>query len=64
VNEAETFDYVYGVGAAILNSQNRAVAAISLSGTKGSINLKTIPNLAKKVIEASRSISLKLLEAR
>jgi DNA-binding IclR family transcriptional regulator len=64
VNEAETFDYVYGVGAAILNSQNRAVAAISLSGTKGSINLKTIPNLAKKVIEASRSISLKLLEDR
>ena len=64
VNEAETFDYVYGVGAAILNSQNRAVAAISLSGTKGSINLKTIPNLAKKVIEASRSISLKLLESR
>ena len=64
VNEAETFDYVYGVGAAILNSQNRAVAAISLSGTKGSINVKTIPNLAKKVIEASRSISLKLLEAR
>ena len=64
VNEAETFDYVYGVGAAILNSQNRAVAAISLSGTKGSINLKTIPNLAKKVIGASRSISLKLLEAR
>jgi IclR family KDG regulon transcriptional repressor len=63
VNEAETFDYVYGVGAAILNSQNRAVAAISLSGTKGSINLKTIPNLAKKVIDASRSISLKLLEA-
>ena len=64
VNEAETFDYVYGVGAAILNSQNRAVAAISLSGTKGTINLKTIPNLAKKVIEASRCISLKLLEAR
>ena len=64
VNEAETFDYVYGIGAAILNSQNRAVAAISLSGTKGSINLKTIPNLASKVIEASRNISLKLLEAR
>ncbi len=64
VNEAETFDYVYGIGAAILNSQNRAVAAISLSGTKGSINLKTIPTLASKVIEASRNISLKLLEAR
>jgi len=64
VNEAETFDYVYGIGAAILNSQNRAVAAISLSGTKGSINLKTIPTLASKVIEASRNISLKLLEDR
>ena len=64
VNEAETFDYVYGIGAAILNSQNRAVAAISLSGTKGTINLKTIPTLASKVIEASRNISLKLLEAR
>ena len=64
VNEAETFDYVYGIGAAILNSQNRAVAAISLSGTKGTINLKTIPNLASKVIEASRNISFKLLEAR
>lgn len=63
VNEAETFDYVYGVGAAILNSQNRAVAAISLSGTKGTINLKTIPDLGSKVITASRTISLKLLEA-
>lgn len=56
VNEAETFDYVYGVGAAILNSQNRAVAAISLSGTKGTINLKTIPDLGSKVITASRTI--------
>ena len=64
VNEAETFDYVYGIGTAIIDSQNRAVAAISLSGTKGSINLKTIPNLASKVIEASRKISLKLLEDR
>jgi IclR family acetate operon transcriptional repressor len=62
LNEAETFDYVYGVGAAILDSQGRAIAAISLSGTKGSINIKTIPNLAKKVIETSLKISSKLSE--
>ena len=60
LNEAETFDYVYGIGAAITNSQNRAIAAISLSGTKGSINLKTIPALSKKVIEASKVISGKI----
>ena len=62
-NEAETFDYVYGVGAAILDSQNRAIAAISLSGTKGSINVKTIPILANKILDTSRRISAKLLEA-
>ena len=62
VNLAETFDYVYGIGAAILNSQKRAIAAISLSGTKGTINVKTIPNLAQKVLETSSSISLKLAE--
>lgn len=60
LNEAETFDYVYGVGTAILDPQGRAIAAISLSGTKGSINIKTIPNLAKKVIETSKKISSKL----
>ena len=60
INLAETFDYVYGIGAAILDSQKRAIAAISLSGTKGTINLKSIPNLAQKVLETSRSISLKL----
>ena len=57
VNEAETFDYVYGIGAAILDSQNRAIAAISLSGTKGSINIKTIPELSKKVLETCNDIS-------
>jgi len=62
VNEAETFNYVYGVGAPILDSQNRAIAAISLSGTKGSVNVKTIPSLAKKVTETSLEISSKLLE--
>ena len=60
LNEAETFDYVYGVGTAILDIQGRAIAAISLSGTKGTINLKTIPDLAKKVIETSSEISSKL----
>ena len=62
VNEAETFNYVYGIGAPILDSQNRAIAAISLSGTKGSVNMKTIPPLAKKVTETSNEISSKLLE--
>ena len=60
VNEAETFDYVYGIGVPILDHQQRAVAAISLSGTRGSINIKTIPILAKKVIETAREISEKL----
>ena len=60
VNEAETFNYVYGVGAAIIDSQNRAIAAISISGTKGSINVKTIPSLAKKVLDTSSKISAKL----
>ena len=62
-NQAETFDYVYGVGTAILDAQNRAIAAISLSGTKGSINVMTTPKLAQKVIETSRKISSKLIEA-
>ena len=62
LNEAETFDYVYGVGTAILDVQNRAIAAISLSGTKGTINIKTIPELAKKVILTSKEISSKLIE--
>ena len=61
INEAETFNYVYGVGAAIIDSQNRAIAAISISGTKGSINVKTIPILAKKVLDTSSKISAKLL---
>jgi DNA-binding IclR family transcriptional regulator len=64
LNLAETFDYVYGVGAAILDSQNRAIAAISLSGTKGSINIKTIPELSKRVINTSREITSKLIEGR
>ena len=64
INEAETFDYVYGIGAAILNTQNRAIAAISISGTKGSINIKTIPDLAKKVIETSHEISSKLVRIK
>lgn len=60
LNEAETFDYVYGVGAPIIDTQGRAVAAISLSGTKGSINVKTIPDLSKKILDTSKQISNKL----
>lgn len=57
-NEAETFNYVYGVGAPILDKQNRAIAAISLSGTKSTINIKTIPILAEKITKTSERISL------
>ena len=62
VNMAETFDYVYGVGAAIVDSQNRAIAAISLSGTRSTINIQNIPILAKKVLEASNAISSEITE--
>ena len=63
LNEAETFEYVYGIGAPILDSQSRPIAAISLSGTRSSINIKTIPYLASKVKEASKIITLKLIES-
>lgn len=59
-NMAETFDYVYGVGAPILDSHNRAIAAISLSGTKSTVNIKTIPNLAESVSKTSQYISNEL----
>ena len=49
-NEAETFNYIYGVGAPILDKQNRAMAAISLSGTKSTINVKNTPKLAERTI--------------
>ena len=44
------------------DEQKRAIAAISLSGTRSSINVKTIPNLAKKVLTTSHEISSKMLE--
>ena len=62
LNEAETFEYVYGIGAPILDSQNRAIAAISISGTKGSINVKTIEQLSKDVTLTAKLISEKLNE--
>ena len=62
VNEAETFDYVYGIGAPIMDAQRRAIAGIAISGTKGSINVKTIPDLAKKVNNTAKMISQKLQE--
>ena len=62
LNEAETFDYVYGIGAPIMDSQSRAIAGISISGTKGSINVKTVQDLAIKVTNTSKLISKKLQE--
>jgi len=61
-NDAETFNYVYGLGAPILDKQNRAIAAISLSGTKSTINIKSIPDLAVKITNTSKKISLKISE--
>ncbi len=63
INEAETFDYVYGIGSAILDSQGRAIAGISISGTKGTINIKTIPELSQKVIKAANQISKRLIDS-
>jgi len=60
INEGETFNYVYGIGAPIMDSKHRAIAAIAISGTKGSINVKTIDNLSKKVTDTAALISLKL----
>tara|TARA_Y100001970_G_scaffold279342_1_gene386502 strand:- start:292 stop:1053 length:762 start_codon:yes stop_codon:yes gene_type:complete len=60
LNEAETFNYVYGIGAPIMDVKKRAIAAIAISGTKGSINIKTINHLAKKVTNTANLISLKL----
>ena len=62
INMAETFEYVYGIGAPILDSQNRAIAAISLSGTKSTISFKTIPFLAKKILTVSKLISREITE--
>ena len=56
-NEAETFHYVYGVGAPILDRQQRAIAAISLSGTKSTINVKNIPKLAERTIFTAHLIA-------
>jgi len=57
VNEAETFNYVYGIGAPIFGEQNRVIAAISLSGTKSTITVKNIPSLGEKIIFAASLIS-------
>ena len=62
LNEAETFEYVYGIGAPIMDSQNRAIAGIAISGSKGTINIKTIDELSKKVTNTSKLISKKLQE--
>ena len=45
-----------------MDMQNRAIAGIAISGTKGSINVKSIPQLAEKVRETAKLISNKLKE--
>ena len=62
-NEAETFEYVYGIGAPILDNQHRAIAAISLSGTKSTINVKNIPMLAERTMLASQYITNEISES-
>ena len=62
LNEAETFDYVYWIGAPIMDSQKRAIAGISISGTKGSIYVKTVEDLAYRVTDTAKLISKKLIE--
>ena len=61
INQAETFDYIYGIGSAILDSQGRAIAGISISGTKSTINIKTIPALSLKVMQTAKIISKRLI---
>ena len=56
-NQAETYNYIYGVGAPILDNQQRPIAAISLSGTRGTINVKSIPELAERTILAAKFIA-------
>ena len=57
INQAETYNYIYGVGAPILDNQQRPIAAISLSGTRGTINVKSIPELAERTILAAKLIA-------
>ena len=56
-NEAETFEYIYGIGAPILDNQHRPIAAISLSGTRSTINIRNTPMLAKRTIHTARLIT-------
>ena len=45
-----------------MDIQNRAIAGISISGTKGSINVKTVGELSEKVTYTAKLISKKLQE--
>ena len=59
-NDAETFEYVYGIGAPILDLKKRAIAAIALSGTKSTINMINTPHLANKLIHTAKLITSEL----
>ena len=41
----------------------RAIAGIAISGTKGSINVKSVADLADKVTKTAKLISQKLQES-
>ena len=56
-NEAETFNYIYGIGAPILDGKKRPMAAISLTGTKSTINIKSTPKLAERTILTAELIA-------
>ena len=45
-----------------MDSQKRAIARISISGTKGSINVKTVEDLAHRGTDTAKLISKKLIE--
>ena len=63
INEAETFEYVYGIGAPILGEHDRAIAAISLSGTRSTINVKNTPKLAEQTIHTAALISKEIKQS-
>ena len=45
-----------------MDAQKRAIAGISISGTKGSINVKNVEDLAKRVTDTAKMISKKLID--
>tara|TARA_E500000081_G_scaffold4097_1_gene4402 strand:+ start:68 stop:397 length:330 start_codon:yes stop_codon:yes gene_type:complete len=57
LNYGEAFDNTYGIGVAILDSDKRSFAGISLSGSKNLMNPKTMPDYVQLLQKASTRIS-------